>query len=65
VGICWDADRLNLWRVGIEPDPAYLTTETARTPEAIAYGRELCDAQARGDLPSWRDIEAQAGRLSA
>lgn len=21
VGVCWDADRLNLWRVGITPDP--------------------------------------------
>ena len=21
VGVCWDADRLNLWRVGIIPDP--------------------------------------------
>ena len=20
VGVCWDADRLNLWRVGIEPE---------------------------------------------
>lgn len=56
VGICWDADRLNLWRVGIEPDPAYLTTEPARMPAAIQHGRELCAAQLAGELPSWHEI---------
>jgi len=30
VGACWDADRFNLWRVGIEPDPRYLSTPAAR-----------------------------------
>ncbi len=30
VGICWDADRLDLGRVGMGPDPAYLNTEEAR-----------------------------------
>jgi hypothetical protein len=29
VGVCWDADRLNLWRVGVEPDPGLLSTEAA------------------------------------
>ena len=24
--ICWDADRLDLWRVGIQPDPKRMTT---------------------------------------
>jgi hypothetical protein len=31
VGICWDADRLQLSRVGIEPDDAFLTTAAGRT----------------------------------
>jgi uncharacterized protein len=30
VGACFDADRLNLWRVGWTPDPALLSTEPAR-----------------------------------
>jgi hypothetical protein len=30
VGICWDSDRLNLWRVGIRPDLRWLSTEAAR-----------------------------------
>lgn len=31
VGVCWDADRLNLWRVGIRSDPHGLSTEAARS----------------------------------
>ncbi len=31
VAVCWDADRLDLGRVGIEPDPAFLNTRAARS----------------------------------
>jgi uncharacterized protein len=34
---CWDADRLDLGRVGITPHPARLCTEAARRPETIAW----------------------------
>lgn len=30
IGLCWDADRLNLWRVARRPDPALLSTTAAR-----------------------------------
>jgi uncharacterized protein len=30
VGVCWDADRLDLPRCGIRPDPALLSTTAAR-----------------------------------
>lgn len=30
VGVCWDADRLNLWRVMRRPDPALLSTPAGR-----------------------------------
>lgn len=30
VQVCWDADRLDLGRVGIQPDPRYLCTECAK-----------------------------------
>jgi hypothetical protein len=30
VGVCWDADRLDLTRVGIVPDPALLSTEAGK-----------------------------------
>lgn len=34
---CWDADRLDLGRVGITPDPKYLCTKAARKPEMIRW----------------------------
>ncbi len=30
IGACWDADRLDLDRVGMTPDPRYLSTEPAK-----------------------------------
>jgi uncharacterized protein len=41
VGVCWDADRLNLWRVGRRPDPRLLSTEAARSGERILWARDL------------------------
>ncbi len=40
---CWDADRLDLGRVGIRPDPNRLCTAAARDPAMIewAYERSL------------------------
>ena len=40
IQICWDADRLDLARVGIIPDPAYLATESARDPETRLWANE-------------------------
>jgi uncharacterized protein len=37
---CWDADRLDLGRVGMTPDPRYLCTEIARRPETIRWADE-------------------------
>ncbi len=34
---CWDADRLDLGRVGIRPDPTYLGTTAARRPDTISW----------------------------
>ena len=43
VQTCWDADRLDLGRVGIEPDAKYLCTAAAKDPETIAsaYKRSI------------------------
>lgn len=40
IGTCWDADRLDLLRVGIRPDPRYLVTDAARDPEVLAWAME-------------------------
>ena len=45
VGVCWDADRLNLWRVGIIPDPRFLSTEAARSEERIGWAHGLQQEQ--------------------
>jgi uncharacterized protein len=41
VGACYDADRLNLWRVGTYPDPRLLSTAPARDPETIRRCSQL------------------------
>jgi uncharacterized protein len=40
---CWDADRLDLGRVGIRPDPRRLCNPAARNPEILedAYERSI------------------------
>jgi uncharacterized protein len=40
VQTCFDADRLDLARVGTMPDPQYLCTDLARTPEMIIWANE-------------------------
>ena len=51
VGVCWDADRLNLWRVGIRPDPRFLSTEAARSEERILWARDL-----QRERFSWKEL---------
>jgi uncharacterized protein len=34
---CWDADRLDLGRVGIRPDPTYLCTAAARDTDMLTW----------------------------
>jgi uncharacterized protein len=41
VRTCWDADRLDLGRVGMRPDPQYLCTEAARDPLLIDWAYRL------------------------
>ncbi len=52
IAACFDADRLNLWRVGIVPSPAFMSTEAGRRPATITWARELQAAP----LPSWERL---------
>ena len=45
VQTCWDADRLDLGRVWVSPDPQYLCTPAAKDPEMI----EWADDRSRRD----------------
>ena len=51
LGTCWDADRLNLWRVGIEPSLRFLSTDESKRPERIQWAEELQDVDY-----SWQQI---------
>lgn len=42
---CWDADRLDLGRVGIMPDPRHLGTEAARDPATIDWAHTRATAE--------------------
>ncbi|MDF1798749.1 MAG: hypothetical protein P1V81_06200 [Planctomycetota bacterium] len=37
IATCWDADRLDLGRVGTVPDPRYLCTPPGRDPDVIQW----------------------------
>jgi hypothetical protein len=56
VGACWDADRLNLWRVGVAPDRRLLSTAAARSAAVYDWSRGVHATDA-----GWREIEAEAG----
>jgi uncharacterized protein len=51
IGTCWDADRLNLWRLGWAPAETLLSTVEARSPERISWARE-----AVRNIPSRPDL---------
>ncbi len=40
VQTCWDADRLDLWRVGIQPCPSFLCTTEAKDQQLLEWSRQ-------------------------
>lgn len=56
IGACWDADRLNLWRVGTKPRVEFMSTAPACEHfDALSdYARELID----GPEPTWAQVSA-------
>lgn len=60
VGVCWDADRLCLWRIGVTPDPKLLSTPAAKDPETIEWARGL-----QGAFFEWPHLCADLGRRAA
>jgi uncharacterized protein len=47
IGTCWDADRLDLPRVSLLPEPKLLSTAAAREREMIRWAADLCAADRR------------------
>jgi len=58
VGLCWDADRLNLWRIGVEPRVNFLSTAAAKLPERIAAHESL-----PGQRESWVSLYDRLGKI--
>jgi uncharacterized protein len=48
---CWDADRLDLYRIGIRPNPQYLCTEAARDPQIIEWAMQRSEWKGRPKRP--------------
>lgn len=57
VQACWDADRLDLWRVGIVPDPERLCTAAARD---LLNRRQDAWSADRCSVEPWLDEEDDA-----
>ena len=51
VGVCLDADRLNLWRVGITPEAKYLSTDVALEDEIQHWSKSL-----HGHARDWAEL---------
>jgi len=41
IQVCWDADRLDLWRLGIMPDKELLNTGIAKEDKSIEFAKKL------------------------
>jgi uncharacterized protein len=54
VQACWDADRLDLGRVYITPDPRYLCTPVAKRTDTIQWADErACQNQITPAAKQW------------
>ena len=51
IGVCFDSDRLNLWRVGITPAAKYLSTDAALDGELQQWSKSL-----HGHARDWADL---------
>jgi uncharacterized protein len=51
IGVCFDADRLNLWRVGTTPEAKYLSTDFALDDELQHWSKTL-----HGHARDWAEL---------
>ena len=65
VRVCWDAERLDLARLGIKPRPSCMCTRAARDPDVIRWA---CDRARGGVVPplvqtQWRQPQVMHGTM--
>lgn len=59
IGCCWDADRINLWRVGVAPDPQFFSIlEEGPVFDEISEGAR----SGHKEPPSWADLVEKINR---
>ena len=58
IGICWDSDRLNLWRIGLKPSERLLSTNAAKKQETIMWARTIARQP-----PEWPELFAAYDEL--
>ncbi len=59
IGACWDADRLSLWRLSIEPKPEFLSRDISRDPQVIREAAGWTKSP-----PSWEVLLQELGNQS-
>jgi uncharacterized protein len=60
IGVCWDADRLDLCRLGRRVDPVAMSTAPGRTPSVQERAESLL-----AGTPEWLAVFERLTRLSA
>lgn len=58
IGVCWDSDRLNLWRVGLKPSERLLSTAAAKKQRTILWARTIASQP-----PTWFELVASYAKL--
>lgn len=56
--VCWDADRLDLWRVGRRPDPRYMCTPYGKDSAVIDEACQLSEMEHEEGEGAFRDFRA-------
>jgi len=60
VGLCWDADRLHLYRVGKEPEDKYLSSKAGTMTASRMLGLGLAEKMTLGEpFPTWGEIQEE------
>ena len=59
---CWDADRLDLGRVGAKPSPRKLCTDAAKDPQTIEWAYKRSIQASRGIVSSWYRLTGRTGK---